>query len=277
MTIVSNKYANRNLDLLSKLPDDLKIKLDEVSHRSYSELYESVINEEVSLKDSLEEILELLENVNPAVTHFQRIWMGIILAFTVKPTVKYYQPNNLIPDQTIDEMLNCLFNMKKGYKVEIQAVQKLALYEVGRDIDSSQTFHEALDVYADALKLLNPDRSLMALLDILETCLEGYAIFPGSDGRRDLLNWWLFDVVPATWHLCSPISIYLVDSLQKEAAIEPQPIKVLNHFFDSKRHSTIEINESHLSNSHEIPNAHRLLDSDLSENWVKTSPFKGTF
>jgi hypothetical protein len=38
--------------------------------------------------------------------------------------------------------------------------------------------------------------------------LEGYAIFPGSDGRRDLLNWWLTQVVPAAYERRLPDEIY---------------------------------------------------------------------
>ncbi|MFW6358897.1 MAG: hypothetical protein ACOC0N_06755, partial [Chroococcales cyanobacterium] len=48
------------------------------------------------------------------------------------------------------------------------------------------------------------------LLEILEDCFEGYAIFPGSQGRRDLLNWWLLDVVPAIWSFKSPESLYTI-------------------------------------------------------------------
>jgi hypothetical protein len=51
------------------------------------------------------------------------------------------------------------------------------------------------------------------LLEILDDCLEGYAIFPGSQGRRDLFNWWLLEVVPATWCLQFPESIYRINSI----------------------------------------------------------------
>jgi hypothetical protein len=44
--------------------------------------------------------------------------------------------------------------------------------------------------------------------------LEGYAIFPGSYGRRELFDWWLLDVVPASWYLLPPNSIYSIDKLE---------------------------------------------------------------
>ncbi|MGL5034932.1 MAG: hypothetical protein ACRC6M_14145, partial [Microcystaceae cyanobacterium] len=53
------------------------------------------------------------------------------------------------------------------------------------------------------------------LLEILSDCFEGYAIFPGSENRRDLFNWWLLDVVPAVWKLETPQMLYTINGLQK--------------------------------------------------------------
>jgi hypothetical protein len=53
-----------------------------------------------------------------------------------------------------------------------------------------------------------------ALLEILDDCFEGYAIFPGSQGKRDLFNWWLLEVVPATWCLHYPKTLYTINGLQ---------------------------------------------------------------
>jgi hypothetical protein len=63
---------------------------------------------------------------------------------------------------------------------------------------------------------LDYNQSLESLLDILENCLEGYAIFPGSHGRRELFDWWLLEVVPASWYLMPPSSIYSLDKLGTE-------------------------------------------------------------
>jgi hypothetical protein len=45
--------------------------------------------------------------------------------------------------------------------------------------------------------------------------LEGYAIFPGSQHRRDLFNWWLLDVVPGIWCLKCPKKIYTIKGLKR--------------------------------------------------------------
>jgi len=91
------------------------------------------------------------------------------------------------------------------------------------------------------MKTLDPDQSLAALIDILDDCLEGYAIFPGSYGRRDLLNWWLLDVVPATWHLLPPSSVYIVESLPDREKIGLEQMETLKKISSAMR---LAINQS---------------------------------
>lgn len=72
-----------------------------------------------------------------------------------------------------------------------------------------QALHEALDVYRNLTRIVvNPQQAGQAAYEILEDCLEGHAVFPGSDGRRDLFNWLLVQVVPAAWVLRLPEAIY---------------------------------------------------------------------
>jgi hypothetical protein len=55
---------------------------------------------------------------------------------------------------------------------------------------------------------LDPAAARPALLEMLDDCLAGYAVFPGSDGRRDLFNWFLVEAVPAAWSERLPDRIY---------------------------------------------------------------------
>jgi hypothetical protein len=64
---------------------------------------------------------------------------------------------------------------------------------------SSQAIDEAIDVFRNLQRVTVPDRAREALLEILDNCFEGYAIFPGSAGKRDLFNWWVVEVIPAAW------------------------------------------------------------------------------
>jgi hypothetical protein len=95
----------------------------------------------------------------------------------------------------------------------------LRLLANNKQIASFQVLSESLDVYNNAIKTLDYHQSIEALLEILDDCLEGYAIFPGSYGRRELLDWWLLEVVPASWYLLAPTSIYLVDKLANEKSM----------------------------------------------------------
>lgn len=49
--------------------------------------------------------------------------------------------------------------------------------------------------------------------DLPRWFFDGYAIFPGSELRRELFNWWLTDVIPATWNLRFPTQIYTINGL----------------------------------------------------------------
>ena len=59
--------------------------------------------------------------------------------------------------------------------------------------------------------LTAPDEARQLLLDILDVTLDGYAVFPGMQGRRDLFNWWLSEAVPAAFMERVPDHIYSGD------------------------------------------------------------------
>ena len=77
-----------------------------------------------------------------------------------------------------------------------------------------QELDEAVDVFENLLRSFESSQSQNALLEILDDCFQGYAIFPGSENRRDLFNWWLLDVVPAAWKLQDPQMLYTIHGLQ---------------------------------------------------------------
>jgi hypothetical protein len=80
--------------------------------------------------------------------------------------------------------------------------------------------NEATDVFLNAMKVINYDQSIEAILEILEDCLEGYAVFPGSYGRRELFDWWVLEVVPASWFLLPPKSLYVVEGIENKEEVK---------------------------------------------------------
>ncbi|WP_332863922.1 hypothetical protein [Pannus brasiliensis] len=214
---------------------------------SYGELYEEDADYTTSLEDTLREILGLFQSNNP-IGHLRYVWMALILSLTVQPTLAYYQPDNPLPDYTINRMIVWLIETLEeilSLTEKTSLIKKCNNINELRDdffsckttkaIPSLQILSEALDVYQNAIKTIEPDRSLEALLEILEDCLEGYAIFPGSRGRRELFNWWLLDVVPASWYLRPPRSFYSVTDSPRDQEIFSDRMQELQRISDTIR------------------------------------------
>ena len=214
--------------LLCYMPDSLLRALVMAWEKRYEELYESEADGTVLLEEVLEEILDSFQSSNQTLSHIRQVWMALILACVIEPTVKYYQPHNRVPEETVTlltdwllktirEVLNhqICFSRASESKVNNTSVNICDVYS-DKKISSFQALSEPLDVYASAIKVLEANYSVEALLDILDDCLEGYAIFPGSYGRRELFNWWLLDIVPSSWYLLPPSSIYSLDKLTDE-------------------------------------------------------------
>lgn len=241
MTLDFSSPINSNFSLLSFFPYNLQGRIIQTSQKHYEELYEAGSEQSVSLEESLSEILELFRENDQKLSHIRYVWMALILVIAVEPTIRYYQPNNQITESVIDYLTIWLFNnvervsqnkqpiSSKEIDNKIQDIGNINnLFSESKPMASFQILSEALSVYQSAIKTLNYDQSLEALLDILENCLEGYAIFPGSEGRRKLFNWWLTDVILASWYLQTPSCFYFLQDLENGDEIEKKQITKLN-------------------------------------------------
>lgn len=235
MTSKRSNSIEKKLFLISKLPDSLKGKLLKACQQHYEELYEPEAT--AYLQDTIDDILTSFQNNNPKLTHIRYVWMALILAVVVEPTVKYYQPDNSVPKATINrvaiwlietlaELLDSKVNLDKvNREIEAEAIVNHLLTKKDTNF---QVLFEALNVYKSVVEALDANQSLEALLDILDNCLEGYAIFPGSHGRRELFDWWLLEVVPASWYLFSPSSIYSINKSADNKQIVSRQINEIN-------------------------------------------------
>ncbi len=225
-SFIYKQIAENRRFLLRCIPNSLQKALALALSQHYDELYESEANGDVILEDTLEEILGSFRESYQLLGQLRYVWMALTLAMIVEPTVKYYQPDNHIPEKTITYLTDWLL------KTLIQVCNpNQQLYNVFDSIDNTiskdfqnlisteelssfQVLSEALDVYTNAIETLKPNQSLPAILNILDDCLEGYAIFPGAYGRRELFDWWLLDVVPSCWYLLPPSSAYSLNASQ---------------------------------------------------------------
>lgn len=211
--MIEKSFANN-------LPYSLAKTVRRISTKHYGELYEPNANDQDILEDDLKTILVAFEE-NSELFHLHYVWMTLILAIATQPTIKYYQPKNKISELVISHLkafmrnsTSSANNTLKRFDGEFDYIKYID--PNSQQIISLQVLSEASDVYKNAINVLEPEQSLLALLNILDDCLEGYAIFPGTDGRRQLFDWWLQDVVRASWSFSLPSDEYLLSLLTKD-------------------------------------------------------------
>ena len=203
---LSISYPNFQISSSSEIPESLRQLLYKAWQNHYEELYEEPADCNITLEETLSELLDALGDRDNSLCHYRYVYMAQILALAVEPTIKAYLPD----DQKTEQIFQLVINWSKNQELSIEETinQLFPQKSVG-----SQAIDEALDVFKNLLQVLNPTKAKEALLEILDDCLEGYAIFPGSQGRRDLFNWWLLEVVPAAWCLKYPESIYTIKGI----------------------------------------------------------------
>ena len=167
-------------------------------------------------------------------SHPRYVCMALILALAVEPTVKAYLPSDRKTEQIFKLVINWLKD--KEVPTEDKINQFFSQISLG-----NQAIDEALDVCKNLLQVLNSAKAKEALLEILDDCLEGYAIFPGSQGRRDLFNWWLLEVIPAAWCLRFPESIYTIKGIISFNS-KTLPNQLLNIFGNYRNQEIVKAN-----------------------------------
>ena len=216
MTTVLN-YPVKSDFYLSNIPQELKELLDFAYREKYAELYEenhgNILLEDICLK-----ILNELKGKTKLLTYQRYIFMGLVMSDAVSPTIKIYLPNDNITPKVYQFVKSRLTNKSLTYSTQFIEIIENFLKDLFPEVSFGiQALDEAVDVFESLLRSLAPSQSKNALLEILDDCFQGYAIFPGSENRRDLFNWWLLDVVPAVWKLETPQMLYTIHGLQKYA------------------------------------------------------------
>jgi hypothetical protein len=207
MTIVLNHPVKLDFHL-SNIPQELRELLDFAYREKYAELYEenhgNILLEDICLK-----ILNQLEDNDELLTYQRYFFMGLIMLNAVLPTIKIYLPNDDRTEKIYQFVNYLLTNQSLTSSTKfIENFPKNLFPEISFGI---QELDEAVDVFENSLRSFE---SQNVLLEILDDCFQGYAIFPGSENRRDLFNWWLLDVVPAVWKLETPQMLYTIHGLQ---------------------------------------------------------------
>lgn len=153
--------------------------------------------------DAFTEVIELLHDPeDPGRTHRRHVRLGLIMALATRFSISLYEGDNPKLPKVRDDIAQWL---ESGSP--IQGPVGLDLLPV--QMTAEQVRDEAVEVHRTLSEMPgDPQRSAELLWDILDLTLDGFAVFSGSQGKRDLFHWWLSQAVPAAYMERLPDHIY---------------------------------------------------------------------
>jgi hypothetical protein len=152
--------------------------------------------------------------------------MAIVMGIAVQPTIKSYLPREKITKIT-GNIFEYLFRDWIYSQHNYQPNLNVSFQNYQNTLGQYQALDEAVDVFDNIPQVLESVKR-EAILNILDDCFQGYAIFPGSQGRRELFDWWLLDVVPSVFCGRLPKNIHTLKGVGK---MTQHITKIRNYFF----------------------------------------------
>jgi len=224
MTFISCKLEKYPLILSAEIPDSLRLVIERIQSYSYAELYEEKNIKGISLEDSLITVFDAIEKEkNSLDISYCYFFMAIVMGIAVQPTIKTYLPRETITGN----IFQYLFQNWIYYQDNYQSNLNISFQNYQNTLGQYQALDEAVDVFDNIPQVLESVKR-EAILNILDDCFQGYAIFPGSQGRRELFNWWLLDVVPSVFCGRLPKNIHTLKGVGK---MNQHITKIRDYFF----------------------------------------------
>ncbi|WP_235082071.1 MULTISPECIES: hypothetical protein [Nostocales] len=212
------------LILSAEIPDSLRLVIEKMQGYSYAELYEEKDIQGISLEDSLITVFDAIEKEkNSLDISYCYFFMAIVMGIAVQPTIKTYLPRETITGN----IFQYLFQNWIYYQDNYQPNLNVSFQNYQNTLGQYQALDEAVDVFDNIPQVLESVKR-EAILNILDDCFQGYAIFPGSQGRRELFDWWLLDVVPSVFCGRLPKSIHTLKGVGK---MTQHITKIRDYFF----------------------------------------------
>ncbi|MEA5552169.1 hypothetical protein VB713_14585 [Anabaena cylindrica UHCC 0172] len=198
--------------ILAKIPDSLRLVIEKIQSYSYAELYEEKDIQGTNLEDSLITVFNAIEKEkNSLDISYCYFFMAIVMGIAVQPTIKTYLPRETITGRVFQH----LFQYWIYPKNHSQSNLNVSFRDYQNYLGQYQALDEAVDVFENLLQVLESVKTREAILNILDDCFQGYAIFPGSQGRRELFDWWLLDVIPSVFCGRLPENIHTLKGVDK--------------------------------------------------------------
>ena len=224
MTFILCEVEKSPLILSAEIPDSLRLVIEIIQSYSYAELYEEKDIQGISLEDSLITVFDAIEKErNSLDISYCYFFMAIVMGIAVQPTIKSYLPRETITGNTFQYLFQNWIYPQDNYQPNLN----VSFRDYQNYLGQYQAFDEAVDVFENMLQALESVKTREAILNILDDCFQGYAIFPGSQGRRELFDWWLLDVVPSVFCGRLPKNIHTLKGVDKMT----QHIKKIRNYF----------------------------------------------
>jgi len=224
MTFISCKLEKYPLILSAEIPDSLRLVIERIQSYSYAELYEEKDIQGISLEDSLITVFDAIEKEkNSLDTSYCYFFMSIVMGIAVQPTIKTYLPRETITGNIFQYLFRDWIYSQHNYQPNLN----VSFQNYQNTLGQYQALDEAVDVFDNIPQVLESVKR-EAILNILDDCFQGYAIFPGSQGRRELFDWWLLDVVPSVFCGRLPKNIHTLKGVGK---MTQHITKIRDYFF----------------------------------------------
>jgi len=225
MTFISCKLEKYPLILSAEIPDSLRLVIERIQSYSYAELYEEKNIQGISLEDSLITVFDAIEKEkNSLDISYCYFFMAIVMGIAVQPTIKSYLPRETITGNIFQYLFRDWIYSQHNYPPNLN----VSFQNYQNTLGQYQALDEAVDVFENMLQVLESIKTREAILNILDDCFQGYAIFPGSQGRRELFDWWLLDVVPSVFCGRLPKNIHTLKGVGK---MTQHITKIRDYFF----------------------------------------------
>ncbi|MFO5493778.1 MAG: hypothetical protein ACLBM6_14805 [Cuspidothrix sp.] len=151
-------------------------------------------------------------------------FMAIVMGIAVQPTIKNYLPRETITGNIFQYLFRDWIYSEHNYQPDFN----VSFQDYQNNLGQYQALDEAVDVFVSMLQVLESVKTREAILNILDDCFQGYAIFPGSQGRRELFDWWLLDVVPSVFCGRLPKNVHTLKGVGK---MNRHITKIQNYFW----------------------------------------------
>jgi hypothetical protein len=187
------------------LPPIFLKKLKQVWEGSYDSLYEEGDD---SIEDAIIDILSELNKGDDVTVKNRLIYLAWTLCIACKDTIRSYLPEDRRHERVLSYFLEW---EKNNYYLEVDMAEEFT--DIGKR-GNSQNLDEALLVFSESFMVLNGAENANELIvDIIDLCLEGYAIAAGSKDRRLILNWLINNVFPSAFCCRKSNLIYSINTI----------------------------------------------------------------